>query len=363
MTLCDYPAGGELSLSVCVAASSALNRSGAVLVANDLTGCLEQISGCVETQLQYMRTAHHTGLESQPFVEQLCATLKSVGNGIPEALSQNVAASVVQELCTAISACAVAGPGPVDSCCLFALKVADDAYSQYVVVGPPTVSFAIRPADSDLSWHGVQSKIAGMTTLRGRPTVTSVDLVLSLRLPWHAALDAIPYVLVHECVAHAFRGPRDSTEDTGQGSEFAEGWMDRVAVLLLLRAVKAGAAFALPWPWSTVQDIDQRLASAYMERRALRNPDPHARLRSKWDIGVEAALALQGSINRILGDDRLGAEEEFLRLSLVLNASNVSPDARDRLARRLYFARASDLQSDVGAWLTDGLPPPHLLHD
>lgn len=363
MALCEYPAGGELCLSVCVAASSALNRSGAILTANDLTGCLEQISGCVETQLQYMRTAHHAGLESKPFVEQLCAALRSVSDGIPEALSQEVAASVVQEVCTAISLCIATGPGPVDGCCLFAFKVADDAYSKYVMVGRPTVGFVVRPAESELSWHGVQSKVAGTTTLHGRPKVTNVDLVLSLRLPWHAALDAIPYVLVHECVAHAFRGPRDSTEDTGQGSEFAEGWMDRVAVLLLLRAVKPGAALALPWPWSAVQDIDQRVSSVHMDRRAHRSPDPHGRLRSKWDIGVQAALTLEGSINRILGDDRPRAEEEFLRLSLLLNASDIIPDARDRLARQLYFAQMSDLQSDVGVWLTDGLPPPSLLHD
>ena len=67
---------------------------------------------------------------------------------------------------------------------------------------------------------------------------------------------------------------------------------------------------------------------------------------------------LEGSINRILGDDRPRAEEEFLRLSLLLNASDIIPDARDRLARRLYFAQMSDLQSDVGVWLTDGFLLP-----
>ena len=247
-----------------------------------------------------------------------------------------------------------------NGCCLFALKVADDAYRRYAVASRPTVSFIIQPADSDLSWHGVQSKVAGATTLRGRPKVTSVDLTLSLRLPWDAALDAIPYVLVHECVAHAFRGPSDSTEDTGQGSEFAEGWMDRVALLLLLRAVRPGAALELPWPWSDVLDVGIEAGSAYRERHALRGPDPQARLRSKWDIGAKASVALQQKIGHILGD-KSRAEEEFLRLSLLLNASDISPDDRDNLASRLYRAPTPDLHDAVKDWLKDGLPPASLL--
>jgi hypothetical protein len=279
----------------------------------------------------------------------------------------------VGELRAAITA-ALDGPRPVDGCCLFALEVADDAYRKYVKAARPTVSFAIRPAESDLSWHGVQSKVVGATTLQGRPERTSVDLTLSLRLPWHAALEAIPYVLAHECVAHAFRGPRDSTEDTCQGSEFAEGWMDRVAVLLLLRAVRAAAASTLPWPWSAVADIGIRVGTAHRERLAPRDPDPNGRLRSKWAIGVEAALALERSIGRILGggqptlaEEEL-AQDEFLRLSLLLNASDINPAARDSLARRLYsattlqrFAQTTELQSQVRTWLADGLPPPSLL--
>jgi hypothetical protein len=360
MSLCEYPAGGELCLSVCVAASSALNRSGDVLAANDLTGCLEQLTGFLETQLQYIRREHNSGLESRPFVEQLCVALESIGNGVPGARAKGIAARVVRELCIAISESASTSPGPAESCCLFAFQVTDDAYVRYAAASRPAVTFAIRPADSELSWHGIQSKIAGTTTLRGRPEVTRVDLMLSLRLPWQTALDAIPYVLVHECVAHAFRGPADSTEDTGQGSEFAEGWMDRVALLLLLGAVNPGRPNVLPWPWSTVQDIKVRMSSVHMERRRPYDPDPYARQRSKWNVGVEAALALQGKIEHILNNDQSRAEEEFLRLSLLLNASDISPDDRDRLARRLYFAGATDLLEQVRAWLTRGLPPESL---
>jgi hypothetical protein len=369
MAACEYPAGGELCLSVCVAVSSVLNRSGAALPANDLTACLTELSGAIETQLQYMRTAHHAGEEVQPFVDRLCAKLESISNEVPKELAQEVAASFVSELRAAIAA-ALEHPHLVCGCCQFALEVADDAYRKYAVKARPRVGFAIKPAESDLPGHGVQSKIAGATTLKGRPRKTNVALTLSLRLPWHGAFEAIPYVLAHECVAHAFRGPRDSTEDTGQGSEFAEGWMDRVAVLLLLHAVRSGAASTLPWPWNAVTDIGIRVGTAHRERLAPRDPDQHGRLRGKWAIGHEAAVALESLIRRILGDGPPTlAQEEFLRLSLLLNTSDISPATRDRLARDLFLATRDPLAwkldsaqaDDVRTWLADGLPPPSLL--
>jgi hypothetical protein len=363
MAVCEYPAGGELCLSMCVAVSSVLNRSGAGLSANDLRGFSAELSGAIETQLQYMRTAHHAGEEVQPFVDQLCAKLESISNEVPGARAQKVAASLVSQLRAAIAA-ALERPPPVCGCCLFALEITNDAYRKYVGKARPKVGFAIRAAESDLSWHGVQSKIAGTTTLQERPGKTNVGLTLSLRLPWHDAFEAIPYVLAHECVAHAFRGPHDSTEDTGQGSEFAEGWMDRVAVLLLLHAVRSGAASTLPWPWNAVADIGIRVGTAHRERLAPRDPDPHDRLRSKWAVGLEAALALENLIRHILGDTPPTlAQKEFLRLSLLLNASEISPATRDHLARKLYITQADELQSQVRTWLADGLPPPSLLRD
>jgi len=361
MTACDcvYPAGGELCLTVCVAISSVLNRYGAALPANDRPASLEQLSSTIEVQLQSMRTRHRAGAEVQPFVDQLSAALESARNAAPDDLGQKIVDSLIREIREAIGI-ALSGPRPVDGCCCFANTIAEEAYGKYAEAAFPSVGFSIKPADSDLSWHGFQSKVSGTTTLEERPAKTGVDLILSLRLPWRAALDAIPYVLAHECVAHAFRGPYDSIEDTGQGSEFAEGWMDRVALLVLLRALRTDVASALPWPWNTIVDLDVQVGSACKDRLKVRNPDPIGRLRSKWEVGNEAALALERSIRGIVGD-QAEAVEEFLRLSLLLNASDISPDDRDHLARQLYLRTPAQLQEPVRTWLADGLPPPSLL--
>lgn len=359
MDVCSYPAGGQLCLTVGVAASSVLNRYGAALPANDLAACLTQLSSSIEAQLQFMRVMHQVGADVQPFIDQLCAALETVRNSVPDISGQEIVDSLVRKICNAI-ADAVSGPPPIDGCCNFAYMIARDAYRRYANTDCTSVAFAIKPAESDLSWHGVQSKVGGTTSLEGRPANTSVELILSLRLPWRAALNAIPYVLAHECIAHAFRGPFDSTENSGPGSEFADGWMDRVALLVLLHALRDSATSTLPWPWSTVEDLEGQVGVASKERLAARDPDPIIRLRSKWEVGTRAALALESSINGILGD-RLQAEEEFLRLSILFNASSYSLDDRDHLARQMYFRTSAELEEPVRAWLTNGLPPPCLL--
>jgi hypothetical protein len=368
MVTCEYPIGGELCLAMCVAASSVLNRRGAALPTNDpdLTDCLDTLTTTIATQLKDIRTAHRQGEDPKPFADRLRAALESARRSLPGAQAQVVAGSLVSQIYTAINS-ALSGPRAVDGCCLFASALADEAYGRYADMARPTVSFVIKPDVSDLSWHKITSKVAGTTTLEDRPGSTIVCLTLSLRLPWRAALDAIPYVLAHECVAHAFRGPGDSTDDTDPGSEFAEGWMDRVALLLLLRAIKAGAASGLPRPWSDVRDLDIRVAGAHQDRLEPRSPDPFSMLRSKWEVGHCAAVALEGSIGRIIWGDWAAAQDEFLRLSLLLNASDISPLARDKLARKVYFADDSDdqgrawLDDQVRAWLADGQPPLSLL--
>jgi hypothetical protein len=367
--LCVYPAGGELCLAVCIAASSVLNRSGAALRASDLGRCLDQLTSTVATQLPYIRTGHRVGMDAQPHIDQLCEALSAVPIGIPDPRQRSIAGAVVGEVCTAVTGFAGTNPRPVEGCCQFALTVTEGAYGERINGPLPKLRFEIQAAESELSWHhGAQSKVAGATTLRDRPAATSVGLTLSLNLPWRDALDAIPYVLLHECVAHAFRGPGDSTKDTGQGSEFAEGWMDRVALLLFLRAVRSGKALRLPWPWSTVADIDERVTTVSKERRSERDPDPHERLRSRWCVGQEAALEVEGVIRRILRVNQAKATKEFIRLSLLLNASDITPEDRDRMARRIHMAThpsapgiEDELRRHVEAWLRDGLPPPPLL--
>ncbi len=365
---CVYPAGGELCLSVCVAASGVLNRFGAALRASDLGSCLNQLSSTIATQLRYIRTAHQVGTDAQPYIDQICESLRAITWSLPAPQRPGVADAVIREVCAAVTGCATNGPRPVDVCCQFALTVTEWAYAAHLNDRLPPLQFKIQPAESDLSWHGAQSKVAGETTLRGRPDATIVGLTLSLNLPWRDAFDAIPYVLIHECVAHAFRGPGNSTKDTGQGSEFAEGWMDRVALLLFLRAVRSGRAPRLPSPWRTVADIDERVTTVSRERRSERDPDPHQRLRDRWDVGQEAALEIEGVIKRILGGNQAKATQEFIRLSLLLNASDVSPEDRDRMARRIHMDTHppipgidDQLEQQVRVWLAEGLPPRDLL--
>jgi len=354
---CAYPAGGELCLAVCVAISSVLNQYGAALPANEMSAYLGQLTSTIETQLQAMRTGHRAGSAIEPFVDQLSAALQSVCSVAPNKLGKKLVASLIGEIGQAINT-ALSGTRPVDGCCGFVNAIAEEAYREHVGAACTSVAFTIKPAESDLGWHGVLSKVSGKTTLEDRPAKTDVNLMLSLRLPWRAALDAIPYVLAHECVAHAFRGPYDSTEDTGQGSEFAEGWMDRVAMLILVGALRVGAT--PPWPWNTLVDLAVAIEVAWTERLNERDPDPTGGLRSRWKVGALGAVNLERSIRAIVCDQSK-ATAEFLRLSLLLNASDIDPDDRDRMARRVQFQPPAQLEDPVRTWLTNGLPPASLL--
>src|SRR5262249_54646358 len=151
---------------------------GAALPANDLTAYLEQVSSTIETQLQLTRTGHQAGAEVQPFVDQLSAALESVSNLAPNELGQQVAVSLAREIGKAIGI-ALSGLRPVDGCCSFANTIADEAYRKYAKAACPSVGFIIKPAEADLSWHGVLSKVSGTTTLEERPAKTDVELILS----------------------------------------------------------------------------------------------------------------------------------------------------------------------------------------
>src|SRR5258708_1857952 len=148
--LCVYPAGGELCLSVCVAVSSVLNRFGAALRASDLGTCLNQLSSTVATQLQYIRSAHRTGTDTQPYIEQLCEALKAIMSGLPAPQRRGLDAAV-RELCAAVTRCAGDEPSPVDACCQFALSVTEWAHvwrAPYRLTSDLTVPHSPSPTRS-----------------------------------------------------------------------------------------------------------------------------------------------------------------------------------------------------------------------
>ncbi|WP_432159056.1 hypothetical protein [Streptomyces sp. bgisy153] len=171
-----------------------------------------------------------------------------------------------------------------------------------------------------------------------RAHVQSLNLTLSPMRFDSDTLASLPFVLFHECVSHVLQGLWDGTREASDpSSQFAEGWMDKVALAVFedaLTGVPPCSQVQLipyPHPHSFFADASRRLyherhndtsvAFAYMLPASARGR------------GVEAAELLIQTFRRLSVGNPL---EAFLRLSFALNASNISPARRDAFVEYVH---------------------------
>ena len=154
---------------------------------------------------------------------------------------------------------------------------------------------------------------------------------------------ALPRCVLHEYIAHVPQGPYSSRRQHPDPSDmFAEGWMDYIAHRIFKAALERqgpslqlGDSLSPTW-LALHEEAAERFFSA---RCALADGDRTAAARRE---GAAAARQMHDLLRR-LSATRERADEYLYRLSLGLNASQLSNVARARFAAnvRLSLQRAS----------------------
>lgn len=158
---------------------------------------------------------------------------------------------------------------------------------------------------------------------------------------------ALPRSLLHEYVAHVPQGPHSGRrQHPDPGDMFAEGWMDYIAhcifkAILERRGPSVALGDSLAPAWILLhEEAAERFFNA---RCALTEGDRTAPARRE---GVAAARQLHDFL-RLLPATKGCADEYLYRLSLGLNASQLSHISRERFAAnvRLSLQRGSRIEA------------------
>ena len=182
----------------------------------------------------------------------------------------------------------------------------------------------------------------------GGPAWT-VELTLGVptnQRSWHAT----GYLLLHEYVSHCAQGPWTAAcVQPGSEDLYAEGWMDAVAFLLHNVTLLGGGSISRPFD---EEEAERRVeaANAYHHDRCER--------RERGAAGRHRGARIAGRFNRLLLGRKPGpADEDFLRLSMQLNASGIGHRDRNLFVRGVEAAIDFDapLLEWVSAWRASGL--------
>lgn len=145
---------------------------------------------------------------------------------------------------------------------------------------------------------------------------------------------SLPYVFMHECVAHVHCGiPIVDGWESTQSEPFHEGWMDEVAARILRRFLQDPASQAhLP---ASAYEIERQTSQVrHARHNAKVNPEAAA-----WDagsLGFLTLVRLWHLSNVEESASQVGwAEDQVISFSLRLNASTVSHEQRATFVTRL----------------------------
>jgi len=141
---------------------------------------------------------------------------------------------------------------------------------------------------------------------------SDVKLILPVRRFGAAAFEAVPYVLAHEYLVHAFQGvvgtdrPRRPSEPDDM---FSEGWMDYVAYVVLDDLYRR---YPDDWPAQTMD----RAAQRRLERKDTSTGDATAACRH---LGDQAARTVHVALQQVHAN-HVSALARFVQFSVSLNA-------------------------------------------
>lgn len=192
--------------------------------------------------------------------------------------------------------------------------------------------------------------VSGSTSYLDHPgaATSRVTLFVCVNRFDQASLEAIPYVLFHECVCHAFQESvhdGDGRKNSEPGDVFAEGWMDWVAVEILREtALGKGPAAELGGELKTPDSVVTAGSLFHSSRCAYGQPDSseHA---SVYAFGKSCAQKVLRLFQRLLGSQE-EAWTRFLGISFDLNLLSLRPAERDAFLTRIYTSLPAPGQID-----------------
>lgn len=141
-----------------------------------------------------------------------------------------------------------------------------------------------------------------------------------------ATLAALPFILFHECVSHVLQGPHDHLREVPEnGSQFAEGWMDRAAWEVFQ---SVGPPTLFPYVCGGTfynSGAIRAYAARHTPEVKYRISDAQRRTMG-WQAACRVVEFLQGELGNT------AAIDAFLRLSFEWNASDRTVTSRDTAA-------------------------------
>jgi hypothetical protein len=161
------------------------------------------------------------------------------------------------------------------------------------------------------------------------------------------ALSALPFVLFHECVSHVMQGPwTDARKQPDRASQFAEGWMDLATMKVLEHALNDRRWSCRQHdlvPYHHTKEFFRSGGERMSEARRY-SPEPNGNTAAESRrYGYNLAVYTLEAMRKARITDHVSA---FLRLSFLLNTSELTPTARDTIASRLGGALRPPTKSD-----------------
>jgi hypothetical protein len=204
--------------------------------------------------------------------------------------------------------------------------------------------------------YPVDYYVSGSLTSSRRRLASQLYLtVLARKLDWQTYL-AVPYVLLHELVSHAFVGPWDPDirgNDPAYQS-FAEGWMDAIA-LQVHDAALDGAAPLTRKPRFGHATGRKRVARRFHDARFHQGDDDQAY--ASREIGRDAADKVSKALEVREETSAESPQRSMWRLSAALNTGPLDQLGRHavatELARKLAPHRRSrgvGVEQALGEW-------------
>jgi hypothetical protein len=212
-----------------------------------------------------------------------------------------------------------------------ALEVALSYYATHGSLFPrenaPEVVFSTLQFESEVDSHNAAANRYGGGLTIYFPTVARAQVQLHLNIQKFdlETYKSVPYLLFHECIAHAFHGiypdPRKRVK-TEPYERYVEGWMDWVAYKILEEVVKGTGREGQRWKDRiTLRDV---FAVSTTLHRARSNPANRGDGTRQVRLGARAAELTYEFFQELLEERALEDFDDpwgsFLQLSFDLNA-------------------------------------------
>ncbi len=290
------------------------------------------------------RVLEHTSLEfenpndKQTVEDYLICLLGHVDTFPPPKSTAVVCSQIKSELRAAVAGYRQAPEDPLLRDFHTALEVTKEFYRLARIEIPASmmrgVTFEAGWAESRPHAYPAPHQLGGLSTLSPRALYVKVGLtLLPLLLDWKTRL-AVPYVLLHELVSHAFVGPWTPGVRAQADADafFAEGWMDTVAFQVHNNVMDGG--LALGSFGSRFGHESECLISARSLHDARYASGEPPQAYAARDLGRETANRVLDTFKR-LPETRLDPLNAFWRLSAALNTSALAQLNRRSLVLKL----------------------------